>query len=201
MKFILCALSLFVFTSTALAEETIRKEGDKSLNFSFARSELQRYKYGFGGKYWTSSDIAFAASIDISRNETDSNDSSGGTSTSASSEYSDYSLSFAIEKHLQTSSRLSPYFGGELQYTRYRDEYSSDYGSSSYHDEMLGKRYGVAALAGAEYALNKNISLAGEYAYGFNYSTSKYNSDYNNRNTRSKGFDLSVGRLTLLLYF
>lgn len=198
MKLFLCALGILVVTSTALAEEVTRKEGDKSLNFSVIRTELQPYKYGFGGKYWISSDIAYSGSIDISDDEQNTTSTDQSTSKRNSSYYA---LSIALEKHLQTSSSLLPYIGGELKYSR--DKYESDYASVNYTStyENTGKQYGVGVLAGAEYALNKNISLAGEYAFGFRYSVRKYNDTWGDQTSRSKGFDLSVGRLTLLLYF
>jgi hypothetical protein len=63
MKYLVCVLGLFVLTSTAFAEEITRQAGDKSINFSISGGDdhLQAYKYGFGGKYWMSSDIALSA--------------------------------------------------------------------------------------------------------------------------------------------
>lgn len=203
MKFLLFALSLLALTSTAFAEETTRKAGDASLNFSLVKTQLQQYKFGFGGKFWTSSSIVHAASFDVGTNETDNNNKdSGGGTYSSNSDDSYYALSYAIERHLQTSS-LSPYVGLELKYSRYSYDYSDEYTSSSYsyRSESSGKQYGIAVLAGAEYAFNKNISLAGEYGYGFSYLASKYQNKWNNQTYRSRGFDLSVGRLALLLYF
>jgi hypothetical protein len=54
---------------------------------------------------------------------------------------------------------------------------------------------------GAEYALNKSVSLAGEYLYGYSNAIMKHEDEFSRGTHRSKGFDLSVGRLTLLLYF
>lgn len=203
MKFLLYVISLFVLASTALADETMRKPGDASLNFSLVKTQLQQYKYGFGGKFWTSSDIAYAASFDIGTYDSESNYSDSSAYTNASkSDDKYYAFSFAIEKHLLNSSNLSPYVGGEVQYSRYSYDDSYDYSSStSYRYEYLSRQYGAAVLAGAEYAINKNISLAGEYGYGFFYRTSKYESSWSTETTRSRRFDLSVGRLTLLLYF
>ena len=199
MKLFLCALGILALTSTAFAEEVTRKEGDKSLNFSLSRTELQQYKYGFGGKYWLSPDTAFSGSLDLSDDEQSSSATLDGSSSTMNSTY--YALSLALEKHFQTSSRLSPYIGGELKYSRSQSIYDTDYTTGSYNNETLAKQYGAGLLAGAEYALNKNISLAGEYSYGFSYRVSKYYSTGSYQTTRLRGFDLSVGRLTLLLYF
>jgi opacity protein-like surface antigen len=201
MKLFLCVLGLLVFTSPALAEETIRKEGDTSINFSISRSQIAEYKYGFGGKYWASSDIAYSASFDISETTRKSNDAAGTSTTKADSSY--YALSLAVEKHLQPSFKLSPYIGGEVKYARFADTYDNTYWTpyNNYHDESLGKQYGVALLVGAEYALNRNISLAGEYAFGYSYSKNRYSSTWGEQKTRTSGFDTSVSRLMLLLYF
>ena len=113
MKVVLCVLGLLALTSPALAEETTRKEGDTSINFSISRSQIAEYKYGVGGKYWTSSEIAYSASFDVSDTTQENNDQAGGTSTSKV-DHSYYALSVAVEKHLQPSFKLSPYIGGEI---------------------------------------------------------------------------------------
>jgi opacity protein-like surface antigen len=201
MKQFLCVLGLFVLTSPALAEETTRKAGDTSINFSISRSQIAEYKYGFGGKYWTSSDIACSASFDVSDTTQENNDQAG-TSTSKV-DHSYYALSVAVEKHFPPSFKLSPYIGGEIKYARFKDTYANTYGtpSSYYYSESLGKQYGVALLVGAEYALNRNISLAGEYAFGYSYGKTKYQSNWTDQKMTSKGFDTSVSRLMMLLYF
>jgi len=197
MKLYLCVLGILVLTSTAIAEEVTRKEGDKSLNFSLSRSELQVYKFGFGGKYWTSSDVAYSGSLDVADDEVNTT----GPYGLSTMDDSYYALSLAREKHFQTSSRLSPYIGGELKCSIFQSENTFEYAFGDSKSRNTGRQYSVSALAGAEYALNKNVSLSGEYAFGFNYRVSKYHNTLGDQTTRSKGFDLSVGRLTLLLYF
>ncbi len=200
MKYIVCALCLVVLTTTAFAEEVTRNAGDKSINFSLSRADLQEYKYGIGAKYWTSSSTALSASIDLSNNKTETNNpTSGPLHTTYDSSY--YAFSVAAEHHFLTDFRLSPYIGGELKYSRYESDSANIYASTSYHYGSSEKTYSAGILVGAEYALNKAVSLAGEYAYGFSYSSRDYQNDYGVETGRSRGFNLSVGRLTLLLYF
>ncbi len=198
------AVAVLLTATIVSAEDVTRKAGDRSLNFSLVRSQLQTYKFGIGAKYWTSDTAALSGSVDVSDDKTENNDSSGYPAQSTY-DSSFYGVSFALERHLQTASKLSPYLGGELTYEHW--EYQSSYVISSgitsaslYNSTQ--QRFGVGLLAGAEYALNKSVSLAGEYSYGFSYSsTVSEDSMFGTRTGRSRGFNLSVGRLMLLLYF
>jgi len=209
MKKLCLILGLLFVSSVASGSEVIREKGDVSLNFSFNGLVISDYKFGIGSKYWLTSDIAVVGSLDTANRENDSKlDFGSGASTARDSDVRFYGLSLGLEKHFKSSNNLSPYVGVEAHY-------SKEYGASTLvqsdsvsttitSTDYTTRGYGLNALLGVEYALNKNISLAADYSYGYSYMK---RTDTTNdlfapqQETSTKGFGLGSGRLILLIYF
>lgn len=194
MKYILSIVCFWLFITPALSDEISRNSGDKSLNFSFSDFAVEEYKIGIGGKYWTSTEIAFTASINFQNNESKT-ESSSGTPANSDTEARYYGLSIGIEKHFTSSTKLSPYIGGEAYYLESDADISNNINASA-------SEWGINALLGAEYAINKSLAFAAEYSLGYSDSEIKSTNNLSQTTTTTdKGFGLGTGKLILLLYF
>ena len=189
MKSSCIALCLFISPILCNASEVVRSAGDKAISFSFDGFEVNEYKYGIGGKYWTSNSIAFTGSLDVERNRNED-------SFDNKSENDSYGVSLGIEKHFNSNNSLkaSPYFGGETFYSEREDEYNSSY-SENY------KSYGVSAIIGIEYNFNQEVSLSAEYSLRYRILKSETTSLMSNQDSESKGFSVGSGSLILSVYF
>jgi len=190
MKKLHVLLFLTMISVPAFGDEIVRGKGDKSLNFSFSGFNLDEYKYGIGGKYWVFESIAFTGSVNLQNSKQDQ--------PISESESNAYGLSFGVEKHFKTRIKLSPYIGGELRYLQ--NDYDSNSDLAIEFDGSV-KQYGVDMLVGVEYAIDKNISLAAEYAIGYTYSKNKTTSNGESGEFTNKNFGLGAGELILLFYF
>jgi len=207
-KFCLILCLLFV-SSVASGSEVIREKGDVSLNFSFNGLVISDYKFGIGSKYWLTSDIAVVGSLDTANQENDSkSDFGSGISTETDSDIRFYGLSFGLEKHFKSSTNLSPYVGVEAQYSKQYGAgtmvQSNGVSTTITSTDYTIRGYGLNAVLGVEYALNKNISLAADYSYGYSYrKRTDTSSDLfaPEQETTTKGLFLGSGRLILLVYF
>jgi outer membrane protein W len=209
MKKLCIVLGLLFVSSVAAGNEVVREKGDVSLNFSFNGLVISDYKFGIGSKYWLTSDLAVAGSLDTANQENNAKtDYGSGVSTETDSDVRFYGLSLGLEKHFKSRRNLSPYLGVEAQY-------SKEYGSSNMvqangasttiaSTDYTTRGYALNAVLGVEYALNKNISLAADYSYGYRYSKRTNTSTDISAPTQeatTKGFSLGSGRLILLVYF
>ena len=189
MKNFLILICLSVLSMPAFSGGITRESGDKSLNFSFSNFSIDDYKYGIGGKYWWSSNIALTGSINGENIKTETTTSA--LTTQPDFKTTSYGLSIGIEKHFNSSTKLSPYFGGEVYYL------DGETNSPSSNINTSSSKWEINALLGAEYAFNKSIAFAAEYSFGYSSIESKSNTT----TTTSKGFGLGSGKLILLLYF
>ena len=198
MKHLAILFCIFVFSTNTLAGDLDRNEGDKSLNFSFSDFDVENYKYGIGGKYWTSNDTAITASLNLAKSELEVESTTGGGSpTGFDSESTSYGISISLEKHIKSRTSLSPYFGGEI----YFSETDSDTGDSSSIATTNSQAWGINALLGAEYAFTDSIALAAEYAWGYHEGEYEYKSNTDISKNSSSGFGFYDTKLILLLYF
>ena len=126
MKSSCIALCLFISPVLCNASEVVRSAGDKAISFSFNGFEVNEYKYGIGGKYWKSNNIAYTGSLDVEKNKNEN-------SFNSKSENYYYGVSLGIEKHFNSNNSLkaSPYFGGEAFYSESEYEYNAS-ASDSY---------------------------------------------------------------------
>ena len=194
MNRILFLVAIIILPLPAISEEVTRNAGDKSLNFSFSDFAIEDYKIGIGGKYWFSPKITMTCIIDY-QNTTSELETSTGTPTQPETNFDSYGLSIGIERHFKSSTKLSPYLGGEIYYLDSESVVPGDFTSSF-------SEWGINVLFGAEYAFNKTIAFAAEYSLGYSDTESKINdTDSGTTTGTNKGFGLGSGKLLLLLYF
>jgi opacity protein-like surface antigen len=198
MRLILCVLGLILLSTAALGEEVTRKAGDTSLNFSFNGLNISDYKYGIGGKRWLSDYLAATASIDIYQSKEVDKTTSPSWETDTNSELTWYGVSFGMEKHFTSHQNLSPYWGGELTYSKQRSIMNSSF--TGFSQSSTIKQYGINALFGVEYALMSNVSLAAEYSYGYSYYQRTMNDGFASTDDRFKRFGGGAGKMMLQFY-
>lgn len=198
MKHLAIFLCFFVFSTNTLAGDLDRNEGDKSLNFNFSEFDVENYKFGIGGKYWTSSDTAITASLNLANNEQEVESTTGGGSPMGfDADSTTYGFFISLEKHLKSRTSLSPYFGGEVYFL----ETDSDTTDSSTITTTNSQAWGINALLGGEYAFTDSIALAAEYAWGYREGEYEYKSSTDTSKNSSSGFGFYDTKLILLLYF
>lgn len=90
MKYILRFVCLSLLAAPAVADEFSRSAGDKSLNFSFSDFAVGDYKYGVGGKYWSSNTVAITGSIDVHKSKQETESISAATSSQTSADITSY---------------------------------------------------------------------------------------------------------------
>lgn len=81
-----------------------------------------------------------------------------------------------FEKHLAGTSRLSPYFGGELDFaiqnSSAKEEFQND-NSDKYQTNIINEngflRVGLNAIAGMDFYVAKKLYLGTEFGFGFSY--------------------------------
>lgn len=192
MKYSYVALSFCFIPLLANAQDSIRQEGDKSISFSFDGFAVESYKLGIGGKYWARNNIAYTGSINFGKSKVEDSTNNSGTITSERNESDYYAISLGVERHINNSTKVSPYIGGEVQYseTKLTPFQALD---------TKQKTYGVNALLGVEYYFNQEISLGAEYSFG--YSKSKYEATSTSYRQEATTKNLSFGSSKLILSF
>ena len=87
------------------------------------------------------------------------------------------SLRPGFENHINVSERLSPYFGGEFDFTwqtsSVRDEFQSGVGDVDFVREVDANgfiRLGFNAIAGMDYYIAEKLYLGTEFGFGFSYT-------------------------------
>lgn len=194
MRYVLFFVCFSLLPMPALSDESSRNAGDKSLNFSFSDFAVDYYKYGIGGKYWVSDDIAITGSISVQKGEQDIESNSGGVSSQANTDAKSYGFSVGAENHFHSNTNLSPYVGGELYYSDREADTPAITNSTM-------TEWGANVLLGAEYAFTDAVALAAEYSFGYHDSESTSSNISGTTTSTSKGFGLDSGKLILLLYF
>jgi opacity protein-like surface antigen len=194
MKYLACILGLLALPSIALSQDITHGKGDKSLNFSFNGFAIGTYKYGVGGKYWHSDDLAITGSLYRDNTKVDTKTEFSGSTTSDNIDNTSYGISFGVEKFLTKSSRVLPYIGGEIGYSKSKANNSSSY-------DIASTTYSLDVLFGAEYMINDVISLAAEYSFGYSHIKSKSSSGSAVTTKTTKSMGLGTSTLFLLFYF
>jgi outer membrane protein assembly factor BamA len=179
------------------------RDGRGALLFMFDELNLNAFGGGFGCRYWLTDLWAMNASLRF-RGENRTTDESG----SATSEYSQASVGFSttIERHLLRA-RLSPYVGAGIGYLyTYRKNSRANPGYSA-EDRTDIHEGSVSLDLGAEFWLNRNFSLSGQYSLHFGYMNSKSrrgsSTSTTPRETTTDQWRSSVGAgsLALAVYF
>jgi hypothetical protein len=201
--------------------------GQKCLSYSF--TGLQNLSVGallqngIGGKYFVSDVMAFRGAVQFatfSSSTPYTGASTTGVDGSASATI--VGVTGGLEYHL-TQNRISPYVGGEIQFTTTStadkppadasgDQTTTDnatagetFNGTTYHG---GLQFDVAAIAGVEFFITKGLSLSAEYMAGLGLN-SLYDQTATTGNTtvttkQGSGFGIgiaSTGALTLSAYF
>jgi hypothetical protein len=168
---------------------------------------------GFGGKYFIANSLALRGSLQfLTASQSTPANPSG---TDGSSSVTQFGLSAMVEYHL-LKTRVSPYVGGGFSFS---STSTSDkavvngpgaqttikngpvtFGGVSY---LGGLNFGINGLAGIEFFITKDISLAAEYLLGYSLF-SQYDrvaaTTTKEGSTNSFGIS-STGLLTLAFYF
>lgn len=186
--FFLFTVTLLGIVSARAQSLTLAARGDKAFLFDFAGFDLNGYMGGIGGKYFLLDQLAFRGMLQFGIDNHTMNTNPETTDNTIG-----FGIGAALEYHLPLSSSVSPYLGGGLSFTMTTNK-QNQYAETKTTD--LG--FGVGVLAGVEYFFNQNLSLAGEYQFGFSASSTK-ETGLVNRSTLQLGFQ-SAG-LTLAVYF
>lgn len=221
-------LSLFVLSSAvAQTEAPTLTTGSRALLFSFgglANLNANAFDGGVGGKYYISNDWALRGGIQFATaNRTiPANPGPGQVGTDGSQSAWRFGISAALEYHL-TKNRVSPYVGGGMGFSLTRTESKNTVigtgaqttrKNSAGGETIEGATYvagsaiGVYGLAGVEFFLVNEVSLAAEYRLGLTI-TSRADEEVTSGNTTvttkvggSTIFGVATGgALTLSVYF
>jgi len=179
------------------------------------------FEGGFGGKYFLTDVLALRGSLQFltASQSNPANPPAGVTGTDGSSSATQFGLSAAAEYHL-LKTRVSPYVGGGLSFSSTSTENKTavtgttpqttvknsgagqSVGGTTY---FAGFNFGVGGLAGIEFFITKEVSLAAEYQLGYSL-LSRYDQETVGGATIKEGslnsFGISAtGLLTLAFYF
>jgi hypothetical protein len=221
-KKIALILALFVCTSFAQKENPFITTGSKAVLFSFSGlSNLgaNNFDGGAGIKFFFNSPMALRVGVQVnaSGTTTPANPGSGERGIDGSTSSTSFGVDAALEYHL-TTSRLTPYFGGDIGFMTTSNE-SKPFvtGTGTLYQTTIKNSAGAGitlnffALMGVEYFIVNEISLAAEYRLGYSLlSPSDMEVSSSNPNFTSvtaKGISShslylnSAGFLTLAVYF
>jgi hypothetical protein len=176
---------------------------------------------GFGVKYFIAQSLALRGSLQFitASQSNPANPPAGTVGTDGSTSATQFGLTAAIEYHL-TKTRVSPYVGGGLSFsTTSTTNKSAVVGAGAQiitknrtTGEFVGENpysggfgFGIDGLAGVEFFIAKEVSLAAEYQLGYAL-LSRYNQEVVGGLTTKAGSlntvgISSTGLLTLAFYF
>ena len=194
MKLICLSLCVFLIPALCNGSDALHREGNKSISFSFDGFKVANYKYGIGGKYWKNDNIAFTGSIDFVTGTYKSSAVASGSSLTTDQNYHSNQFTIGVERHLGTSSKVSPYVGGEVLYT------TSDSTQTS-NNESSGESYGVNVIFGVEYSFDQEVSLGAEYYIGYLKSDNSFTTPNTTQSIKSESFQTGAGALVLSVYY
>ena len=192
-KTLIVAAALVLFSSVAFGQEVAPNlaAGSRAILFSFDNFIVGTFEMSseVGAKYYISDNLAARGRLSFFNSNLAIPE---GTTLMESSSFS-LGISPAIEWHI-VSERVSPYLGGGLGFS-FRCQSPG---------EKVTMGFDISALAGAEFFLLEEVSLGGEYRFGF---SSTFGSDQVVGSTTIKqgssnfiGFTTGAG-LTLAIYF
>ena len=175
---------------------------------------------GFGAKYFLTDVLALRGSLQfltVSQSVA-ANPSAGTTGTDGSTSATQFGLSAAAEYHL-LKTRVSPYVGGGLSFstmsTQSKPPVTGATAQTTTKNKIAGEvingvtydaglNFGIDGLAGVEFFITKEVSLAAEYQLGYSV-LSRYDQDVAGAKTKVgslNSFGISAtGLLTLAFYF
>ncbi|MBI4417419.1 MAG: outer membrane beta-barrel protein [Ignavibacteriales bacterium] len=226
-----CLLVLTLAAPVAQSQEVTPNltGGSKALLFSFAGLSFLNagnFDGGFGAKYYLSEAMAVRAGLQFATGSTTNpaNPPAGQSGVDGSQSATQIGVSAAIELHMGKG-RVSPYLGGGIGFSTTSTEMKNAVvgnpppSQTTTKNSVAGENIGgvnylggtaftVYGLAGFEFFLWKELSLAGEYRLGFT-STSRKDQEVTAGTTTvttklgsSSGFSIaSQGVLTLAVYF
>lgn len=198
-------------------------KGSKSMLFSFnglSNLGAGNFEGGVGVKYYYKAGLAFRASLQFSTLSEDipANPPAGVQGIDGERSGSSFGVSAAAELHRGTG-RVSAYFGGGLGFSKTSTESKSAViGTASQTivknrqagelGFLGGSSFNLFALAGVEFFIFKEVSLAAEYRLGFlKLSRADQETTSGNQTSTIKvgdrsGFGIdNAGVLTLAVYF
>lgn len=217
-----CAMIPF---STCLAEDVGSQVAlnSKAVLFDFSGLSVLgagAFEGGFGGKYFLTDVLALRGSLQFltASQSVDANPPAGTTGTDGSTSATQFGLSAAVEYHL-LKTRVSPYVGGGLMFsttsTQSKPPVTGATAQTTTKNRIAGEtiggvtynaglNFGVNGLAGVEFFITKEVSLAAEYQLGYSI-LSRYDQDVGGTTTKVgslNSFGISAtGLLTLAFYF
>ena len=223
-------LAVFVSSSLVFAQETPNfTTGTKALLFTFdgfSNLAAGNFEGGFGGKYYLSPSTALRAGVQLTTVSEDipANPPEGSQGEDGELSASRFGVSGALEWH-RNAGRVSPYLGLGLGFatTSTESRTAEDGNPPSEPTEIKndddglridgetffgGSALSFFGMAGVEFFLFKEVSLAAEYRFGFRRISRKdqeVTSGTFESTTEvggSSGFGInSAGALTLAVYF
>jgi len=173
-------ISLIFLCSIVFAQDEPKTSiagGAKALIFEFDGLDnlsADSYEGGIGGKIFFSNSLALRIGFNFDRLSETEPANPDADEVGIDGEYvsTSFGLFAGIEIHTRIKSRVSPYFGGGLGFTRnsmeYKlpDIYPDVAGATSYRqiNEQTGNyEFGIFGLVGAELFIIKEVSLSAEY--------------------------------------
>ncbi len=204
-------------------------KGSKAMLFSFngfSSLGARNFDGGIGVKYFLKDKTALRVGLQIATASTDipANPAPGQQGTDGKESGSRVGISAALELH-RGSGRVSAYWGGGIGFTTTSTESKSAVVGNPPGNQTIvkndrngelvngvsffaGTGFNLAALAGVEFFLFKEVSLAAEYRLGFSrLSRADQETTFGNQTTKTKigssrGFGITNdGVLTLSVYF
>ena len=221
-RFLVAFMALILVGSISYSQEVMPNlaGGSKALLFQFGglnNLAANNFNGGFGAKYYLSSFMAVRGVLQFSSNSTTTpaNPAAGDVGVDGSTSNTTLGVGGAVEIHLG-SGRVSPYLGGGVQFSTTSTE-SKNFATATppaTPNQTTTKNangattFTVFGMAGFEFFLWKEVSLAGEYQVGFS-STSMKDQEVTTgatTTTTKQGSSSSIGIasqgfLTLAIYF
>lgn len=224
-KLLAVVLVLTVTLGTAVAADNskpITKAGSTALMFDLgglANLSAGNYQGGLGIKYYISNGFAVRGALSFGMTSTTTKNPADPVPTTQLSESKLSSLSFTVAPGIQynvaTSAAVVAYVGAQVSFTMSsveREGNANGTGLGFTKDNKYKQSssiFGAAAFVGVEWFAWDNISLAGEYRFGFSSSTGKEESSNATTSVTedapsTTSFGLGSGNaaaLTLSVYF
>jgi opacity protein-like surface antigen len=164
---------------------------------------------GVGFKRWVNSNTALRGDVGFGVSHT-TQKSTDPLYTDVKDNSSQFSLDAGVEFHFVAGQKVSPFFGGGINFgtSTSKHEYSilkSNPPDGTYKlDKSSSTRFGAAAFLGVEFFMGKHFSLTGEYDLGLSSSTQKSQEETvggvnQPPEAKTTCFDLGVSSASLIL--
>ena len=222
-KVLFVLIALLMIGSVSYGQDVVPglAGGSKALLFTFgglSNVGANNFNGGFGAKYYLSSSMAIRGGLQFSSasTTTPANPAVGDIGADGTSSTTTIGVGGAVELHLG-SGRVSPYLGGGVGFSTTSTESKNPDTATppativqtTVKNAGGATTFTIYAMAGFEYFIWKEASLAGEYQIGFSSSAFK------DRETTTTGFPTTTvkqgssstlgiaaqGTLTLAIYF